>query len=339
MAMSEGNEPAGQLTLALVGDMEVDRADPASAFAKVLPELKKADLRFGGLEASMSDKGSALTGKIVMRHPPEMVSAYVAGGFDVLAFSSNHCMDYGIEPFVETMDLLAKNGIRFSGAGKNLEEARTPAIVERGGVRFGFLSYVLNLPLGWGAHENKAGVAPIREDPLFGLPYVDEEELAAMASDVSATRSDVDILVTAFHWGSSQSRTLTLSQKAAAHTAIESGADMVIGHHPHILQGIEVYRGKPIFFALGNFVLDHDHPMFRPTVRESIYVKCRIEGGKVARVSLLPVLIEADGSPRILEAGETRAEAILNVLQEMSGKLGTELGISGNEAVVIGPAL
>lgn len=336
MSKSEQSAPTGKVSMVVVGDMEVDRLDPASAFANVLPVLKEADLRFGGLEASMSEKGSAATGKIVMRHPPEMVSAYVAGGFDVVAFSSNHCMDYGVEPFVETMDLLTKNGIEFSGAGRNLDEARTPAIVERGGVRFGFLSYVLNLPLGWGAHATKPGVAPIREDPLFGPPYVDEEELEAMQADVVKTRSLADIVVTAFHWGSSQSRTLTLSQKAAAHAAIDAGADIVIGHHPHIIQGIEIYRGKPIFYALGNFVLDHDHPMFRPTVRESLLVKCLVEGGKIARVSFLPVLIDADGSPRILGEADAKGAEILDSVRALSAKLDTRIAISGNEAVVIG---
>lgn len=336
MSEPKGSQPNGPVSMAIVGDMEVDRPDPASAFANVLPTLKEADVRFGGLEASMSERGTPLTGKIIMRHPPEMVSAYVAGGFDVLAFASNHCMDYGIEPFVDTMDLLKKNGIAFSGAGRDLDEAREPVIVERGGIRFGFLSYVLNLPLGWGAHATKPGVAPIREDPLFGPPYVDEEELEAMQSDVAKTRSKVDILLTSFHWGSSQSRTLTNSQKAVAHAAVDAGTDMVIGHHPHIIQGIEVYRDTPIFYALGNFVLDHDHPMFRPTVRESIFVKCLIDDNKVSRISFLPVLIDADGSPRILAAGEDKANAILDSVRKLSAKLGTHLNISGNEAVVIG---
>ena len=79
-----------------------------------------------------------------------------------MAFASNHCMDYGVEPFVETMKLLERNGIAYSGAGRNIQEARTPAVMERGGVRYGFLSYVLELPMGWGAGPEKPGVTPIR---------------------------------------------------------------------------------------------------------------------------------------------------------------------------------
>ena len=327
----------GGLLLAVVGDMEISREAPESAFTKVLPALREADVRFGGLEASMSETGEAASGKIVMRHSPGMIQGYLAGGFDVLAFASNHCMDYGIEPFVETMELLEKHGVAFSGSGRNIEEARTPAIVERGGARIGFLSYVLNLPLGWGAHPNKPGVAPIRQDPLFGPPYVNEEDLEAMVSDIEKTRPSVDVLLTSFHWGSSQSRTLTLSQRAVAHAAVDAGSDIVIGHHPHILQGIEVYEGKPIFYALGNFVLDHDHPMFMPSVRESIFVRCFIEERKIVRVSINPVLIEEDGSPRILTDGEPQYGGILNTVQKLSEKLGTRLDISGSEATIMRP--
>ncbi|MCE2452403.1 MAG: CapA family protein [Nitrospinae bacterium] len=256
-----GDVQVKESTLVVVGDMEIDRPEPRNTFSKVASYLEAADLRFGGLEASMSHLGAPASGKIVMRHDPEMIQGYLEGGFEVLAFASNHCMDYGVEPFVETMELLERNGIAYSGAGRNIQEARTPAVIERGGVRYGFLSYVLELPLGWGASPTKPGVAPIRQDALYGPPYVNEEDMEAMIADVERTRPRVDFLLASFHWGASQSRTLTLSQQAAAHAAVEAGVDIVVGHHPHILQGVEVYRGRPIFYALGNFVLDHDHPM------------------------------------------------------------------------------
>ena len=164
-----GNADPGEgLYLAIVGDIEINREEPGRVFDKVLPELRKADLRFGGLEASLSEKGTPLQGKIVMRHSPRMIAGYLAGGFDVLAFATNHCMDYGIEPFVETLDLLERHRIQHTGAGRNIEEARRPAIIERRGTRLGFLTYVLELQLGWWALPAKPGVAPVRQDPLFG---------------------------------------------------------------------------------------------------------------------------------------------------------------------------
>ena len=314
--------------------MEIDRPEPKKTFSKVASYLDAADLRFGGLEASMSHIGAPATGKIVMRHDPEMIQGYLEGGFDVLAFASNHCMDYGVEPFVETMELLERNGIAYSGAGRNIQEARTPAVLEREGVRYGFLSYVLELPLGWGAGPKKPGVAPIRQDALYGPPYVNEEELEAMIADIERTRPRVDFLLASFHWGASQSRTLTLSQQAVAHAAVESGVDVVVGHHPHILQGVEVYRGRPIFYALGNFVLDHDHPMFLPTARESICLKLNLKGGVLSRVTIAPVLIEEDGSPRIPGPEEPKSAEILDALKTLSEKLGTQLDISGSEGKV-----
>ena len=329
-------DSGGRIHLALAGDIEIDRDEPEKVFEQVLPELNRADIRFGGLESSMSDKGSPVSGKIVMRHSPRMIEGYLAGGFDTVAFASNHCMDYGIEPFVETMELLEARGIAFSGSGRNIAEARTPVIVQRKGVRAGFLSYVLNLPLGWGANPNKPGVAPLRADPLFGPPYLNEEELEAMVEDIGSARPHVDVLIATFHWGSSQSRTLTLSPRAAARAAIDAGADLIIGQHPHILQGIEVYRGKAIFYALGNLVLDHDHPMFLPTVKESILVRCTVKGGEIRRVSFVPALIGEDGRPAILDEKDEKCADILGVMQKYSENLGTEFQISGNEGIIIG---
>lgn len=332
-------EPAGEpsaatVTIAIVGDMEVDRAEPERMFDKVQRELRGADLRFGGLEAALSRRGTPAAGKIVLRHDPAMIAAYVAGGFDVLAFASNHCLDYGIEPFLDTLELLERHGIRCVGAGRNIAEARKPAIVERRGTRVGFLSYLLLVPLGWWAHPTKPGVAAVREDALYGPPYVNEEDLEAMVSDIARARSEVDVLIASYHWGASQSRTLTLSQKAVARAAIDAGADLVIGRHPHILQGIELYRGRAIFYALGNFALDHDHPMFLPSARESILVKCRIEERALRRVSFLPVVLAEDGRPEIPAPGDSRAQAIFGTLRALAAKLGTRLGLCGNEAVV-----
>ncbi len=320
--------------LAIVGDMEVDRERPEMAFDKVKAELRSADIRFGGLEASLSTKGTPASGKIVLRHDPGMIEAYVAGGFEVVAFASNHCLDYGMDPFLETLDLLDRKRIRYVGAGRNIVEARRPAIIEKKGIRVGFLSYLLLLPLGWWAHETKPGVAPVREDALYGPPYVNEEDLEAMVADIEKTKREADVVIASYHWGSSQSRTLTLSQKAVAHAAIDAGADLVVGRHPHILQGIEAYRHKAIFYAIGNFALDHSHPMFLPTVKDSILVKCLIDGKGISRVSFRPVYLGADGRPEFPEERNPAGRRILDTLTNLARKLDTSLKQEGEEAVV-----
>ena len=334
MCAAENGTDGGPVRLIIAGDIEINRKEPEKVFGKVLPVLRQADLRFGGLEASLSEKGSPAQGKIVMRHPPAMIQGYLAGGFDVLAFASNHCLDYGMEPFLETLDLLEKHRIRYTGAGRDIAQARRPAIVERNGTHVGFLSYIMELPLGWGANPGKPGVAPLRQDALFGPPYVNEEDLEAMVSDVRRTKEQSDVVITSFHWGVSQSRTLTLSQQAVAKAAIDAGADLVIGHHPHILQGIQVYKGKAIFYAMGNFVLDHAHPMFLPTVKESILIRCLIEGKKIARLSFSPIFIGEDGRPGIPAASEDKCRGILGTMEELSRKLGARLDVKGNEAEV-----
>jgi poly-gamma-glutamate capsule biosynthesis protein CapA/YwtB (metallophosphatase superfamily) len=322
------------IRLAIVGDLEINRDDVAGFFDKVRGALQAADIRFGGLEAPLSARGEPVGGKIVMRHSPRMIEAYLAGGFDVIAFASNHCLDYGIEPFVDTLDLLDRHGIAYVGAGRDIAEARRPVIVERRGTRIAFLSYLQLLPLGWGAHPSKPGVAPIREDALYGPPYVNEEDLETMAEDVAGAKRHADVVVSSYHWGQSQSRTLTLSQIAVARTAIDSGADLVIGRHPHILQGIEVYKGKAIFYALGNFALDHDHPMFLPTVKESIFIDCLIEGGQIQRLSFRPAYLGDDGRPEILAPDDERAQRIISDLVALSRKRNTTLSPRGDEVLI-----
>lgn len=322
------------LSIAIVGDMEVNRDEPEKVFDKVRAELGKADIRFGGLEAPLSVRGTPLTGKIIMRHDPRMIEAYLAGGFEVVAFASNHCLDYGIEPFVDTLDLLDRKKIRYVGAGRNIDEARKPAIIEKNGVRVGFLSYLQLLPLGWWAHPGKPGVAPLREDALYGPPYVNEEDLEAMVFDIKRTRAEADIVVSSYHWGQSQSRTLTLSQQAVAHAAIDAGADLVIGRHPHIVQGIEVYKGRAIFYAIGNFALDHAHPMFLPTVKESLLIRCDVENKSISQLSFRPVIIGDDGRPEILAGSDARAQTLLGPLCALSEKLRTSLRVSGDEVLV-----
>lgn len=335
MKKSTAEKSSTNIYLAIVGDMEINRKDPEKVFEKVATELQKADLRFGGLEASLSERGTPVQGKITMRHSPDMIKGYLAGGFEVVAFASNHCLDYGMEPFVDTLDLLDRHQIQYVGAGRNIEEARKPAIIEKKGTRIGFLSYLLELPLGWGAHPTKPGVAPIRQDALFGPPYVNEEDLEAMVSDIQKTRPKVDVLISSYHWGASQSQTLTVSQKAVAHAAIDAGADLIIGRHPHILQGIEVYKGKAVFYALGNFMLDHNHPMFLPTVKESILVKCLIEEKAICQLSFAPVLLGDQGRPEIQVEGDRGPKTIFHTMERLSAKLNTKLKISGNEAVVV----
>lgn len=155
-----------------------------------------------------------------------------------------------------------------------------------------------------------------------------------MVFDIKRTKANVDVLISSYHWGASQSRTLTLSQRAVAQAAIDAGADLVIGRHPHILQGIEVYKGKAIFYALGNFALDHAHPMFLPTVKESILVKCHIQGKAIRRLSFAPVYLGDDGRPEILTETDRRTITIFDTLRRLSEKLNTKLQFSGNEALI-----
>ena len=168
--------------------------------------------------------------------------------------------------------------------GINLEEARRPALVERAGVRLGFLSYTsVFWPVGHAAGRDAPGVATIKATTAYqpgpralempGAPPVivttpDPSELEAMEMDVKNLRNRVDIVVVSCHWGVSGSNQVLDYQHAIGRAAISAGADIVIGHHPHVVQGIELWQGRPIFYSLGNFVFDWDR------MRGNIWTVC-----------------------------------------------------------------
>jgi len=187
----------------------------------------------------------------------------------VMSFASNHALDYGDEALFDTLDVMRENHIAVIGAGKTIAEARRPAIFKRKGTTIGFLAYCSVVPRGFQAEENKSGVAPLRATTAYqpvdwqaGMPpkvvtRTFPGDLGAMEDDIRHLRKQVDILVVSMHWGVHFVPSIIADyQYEAGHAAIDAGADLIIGTHAHILKGIEVYKGKVIFFSLCNFNMD-----------------------------------------------------------------------------------
>jgi len=272
------NVTEGQnVKMLLVGDTNIqNRSDPAEAFKHVLPVLNSADLLFGQLESPLSTPSSDpanpdIPHKYLWRHShPEMVKGLEAAGFAAVSCASN--VTYGSEAILNSLSTLDSAGIGHCGAGRNLEESRRPALIERGGVRFGFLSYTsVFWPVGHAAGPDAAGVTTIKAATAYqpgpralempGAPPLivttpDQAELEAMENDVRRLREEVDVVVASCHWGVSGSSVVADYQRVIGHAAIEAGADIVIGHHPHVLQEIEIWQGRPIFYSMGNFAFD-----------------------------------------------------------------------------------
>lgn len=260
------------IVIAVVGDLMVDRQDPASIFRSAGPLLREADITFGNCETPYSETGARNPGgRGTLMKPPRNVPALrEAGGFDVLSFAHNHALDYGYEAFANTLRVLRANGMATCGAGKDIDEARQPAFLERNGVRVAFLAYASVFFTGYEAGPGKPGLAPLHvytqyvqdEEEQPGtepeiLTFADRAELVAMQEDVRRARERADVVVVMNHMGLHFVRArLADYEGEIARAAIDAGADVFFGVHAHILKGIDSYRGKLIFHNLGNFAMD-----------------------------------------------------------------------------------
>lgn len=275
------------ISLILVGDIMLNRqveyqirtagnGDFKFPFLKIADTLQKADIVFGNLEGPISDKGQKVGSIYSFRMNPKAIEGLTFAGFNVLSLANNHAFDYGKIALEDTLLQLKAAGIDYAGAGFNEKEAFSPIIKEVNGTKIGFLAYSDLGSVYWTALENSSGLA------LIGLEYLEKTK-----ADIKKAKSQVDILIVSLHSGEEYLKEPTGLQVSFARAAIDSGADLIVGHHPHVVQKNETYREKHIFYSLGNFVFDQDFS--QETMRGQI-VKVTIEDKKIKEA--IPVNIK-----------------------------------------------
>lgn len=209
-------------------------------FAKMRPLFLKSDIVFANLECCVSRRGEPLAKQFRFRADPVRLPALKAAGITLVSCANNHAWDYGREALLDTVHEARRAGLRTIGAGRNRQEAHRLEIVRCRGVRIGFLAYLGLTP---------ALLPESESEPCLAMASVD-----AMRSEIKAARPQVDVLVVSLHAGQEGAALPTPKQRAFAQAAIDAGADLVIGHHPHVVQPLVRYHGKPICYSLGNFV-------------------------------------------------------------------------------------
>lgn len=344
-------------TLILVGDTNVqERDDPAGAFRHVLSTLREADALFGQLEGPLSPPSAdPLTPDIPhkerWRHSdPRMVEGLVTAGFDAVSCASN--VTYGAKAIETSLRTLDGAGIAHCGAGLNYEAARRPAIVEKAGVRFGFLSYTsVFWVVGHAAGPDSPGVATVKIHtgyepgrralempgaPPLVITVPDGAELAAMIRDVRMLREEVDVLVVSVHWGISSSEETIGYQRVVGRAAVDAGADVVMGHHPHKVQAVELHRGRPIFYSMGNFAFDWEK--MRGRNLDGLLVRCVIRNKKLSGVSIVPARRNEENDVELLDPSGGEGRKIAERLRELSAGYGPEPRLGGAEIVLDGVA-
>jgi len=350
------NTNSKDLVMMAVGDVHVSRPDPGSAFVNVASVLEQGDINMGNLEGPICDQGQFIPGKFEIGSAhlissPMNIKGLVAGRFKAMGLANNHQMDYGGEGLLQTIEILDQAGIAHAGAGHNLEEAHKIALLEQKGTRVAFLSYTsLYLPVGYAAEVDKPGVATLKihtayealENVLYqpGIPPIiitipDPIELNIMLDNIRRAKEIADIVVLCPHWGVGLGYGRVVAyQKAVGRAAIDAGADLVMGSHPHRLLGMEIYKGKLICYSLGHCILDGvKMPQFGV---DTAFVKCYVHDKHIQKYSLIPARINKDTlQPELLdtEQGMTVAKS----LDTMSQEFGTTFTPEGEEFVIGGP--
>ena len=334
----------------ILGDIQVHtrRADPTTAFGRMRDTLKKADLVYANLEGLLvTSVGTTIDipDKPEWTHPgPDGVKALKASNVTVVGVANN--VASGRENILKSLSVLDANGISHAGAGKNIDEAHKPAIVERKGVKIGFLQYTAR----WYqdkdmiANATEAGVAKIAS--IDGLT-IDPGDLERLKSDIRRLRTQVDIVVVSHHnrdgstpvqfgavKGTSAGRDRTRTedyQKQFAQVALDTGADLVFGHGTHTVQGVEMYKGKPILYAIGHS--NFDQPGYEKSV-DGLVARVVIRGKSIMRVSFVPVTRDANNDVYLLDPSEGEGAKLVQAVKDRSSNV-PPLRIEGREVVLM----
>jgi poly-gamma-glutamate synthesis protein (capsule biosynthesis protein) len=333
----------------IIGDIQVHsrRADPTTAFNRMRDTLKKADLVYANLEGLLVKSAGTtidIPDKPEWTHPgPDGVKALIASNIAVVGVANN--VASGRANILESLSVLDANGILHTGAGRNIDEAHKPAIVERSGVKIGFLQYTAR----W--YQEKDMIATATEAGVAKITSLDGITIAAVdldrvKSDIRKLRPLVDIVVVSHHnrdgstavqfgaiRGTSAGRDRSKSedyQKQLARTALDTGADLVFGHGTHTIQGVEVYNGKPILYAIGHSTFDQ--PGYEKST-DGLAARVVIQNKAIRRVSFVPVTRDGNNDVYLLDPSEGEGAKLVQWVKERSAAP-PPMRIDGHEVVM-----
>ena len=290
--LSLGNKDT--LVLLFAGDIMLDRGvewyakqhqDWNWPFLRIADFLQEADLVFGNLESVISNKGENQGSIYSFRAEPETLKALVFAGFDILSVANNHSLDYGSEALVDSIQRLKDSDILPVGGGQNRSEAHAPVFKTIRDTTIAFLAFsAVGSPL-WQAGEQSPGIA-----------WMDSSKLSQLKQDIEAAQKLSDIVVVSFHFGEEYQTEPNDTQKLISKAAIDAGADVVVGHHPHVVQPLEQYKNGWIAYSLGNFVFDQG---FSKETMEGIMLKVLIKEKSITQVTPLKIQLSSSFQPAI----------------------------------------
>jgi len=358
------------ITIAAVGDIMVNAPLGTSALYKI---LRKSTVATANLECPLTDWESSASPSLALKAPPHVADQLPRLGLHVVSIANNHAMDYTERGLIDTIKYVNGAGVKTAGGGKNLEESFAPAALDAGDLGIAFIGMACTLTPGSAATHEKPGIAPVRVYSSIAMdstiselqpgtsPYV---HTRAVQSDVSIAVETIrkakktsPLVIVSIHWGvpigwmAPFQGTLAEYQVPLGRALIDAGADMIFGHHPHVLHGIEVYHGGLIFYSLGHFIFQfmktmkiqalrfgRPTPPYRreyldlasPLSRESLIAQIHVETAgrrkhRISGVELTPSILDGDGEPTACSPEQARS--ILNRVKTLSSEHGTKIVI------------
>lgn len=285
------------IRLIFTGDIMLDRGveyqiqkqgenDFRFPFLNIAPAFGNADLIFGNLESQISDKGRNQGSIYSFRADPKAIEGLKFAGFNVLGLANNHSFDYDQQALQDSINRLIEADISPVGAGKNESQAFSPTIKTINKTSLAIFAYSQG-PDAWQATSDNLGIA-----------IISEKNLERIKNDIALAKELADIVIVSMHAGNEYETTPTEEQILFAHSFIDAGADLVIGHHSHIVQNSEIYREKQIFYGLGNFIFDQG---FSEETMENEIIEVMIENGKIERITPRAVKINAFFQPELIQ--------------------------------------
>lgn len=266
-------------------------------FEKIAEVMKKADITIVNLESPFSNNGNYAvpTGSFTFNANPKSVEGLLYAGIDLVSLANNHFGNMGIDGMKETFKILNENNIVYAGAGNNITEAHQEKIIEKNGNSFAFLSYAYPETL-YIATEN--------------IPGMTNMDIDSMNLDVKRANENADVVIVLMHAGTEYVNKPNYQQITFARAAIDAGADIVVGHHPHWVQIVETYKEKPIYYSLGNLVFDQ---MWSLETQQGAILEASFIDGELTETNILPIIITDYGQAEL--ASEKDAEQILNRME------------------------
>lgn len=281
-----------------VGTKIRESGDDAVPFRKIYNIFSEADIAFVNLESPFYNQGDYMTEGMVFKSEPETIEGLNLAGIDMVSLANNHTRNRGEKGLLYTFDYLSENNIKYAGAGRNSIEAHQEKIIEKEGIKFAFLAYTYSDGVNFESSMAK-------EDP--DVVFMD---VKTMKEDVERAKKIADVVVISMHAGVEYKNYPNIQQKEFAREAINSGADLVLGHHPHVVQSTEKYGKGYIIYSMGNLVFDQ---MWSEETREGVIARCSFMNSSLNKIEFMPVKIENYNQPRLATLNES------NIILERMG--------------------